>query len=190
MNVEAMHPKMLVDAKGAIFISCEVRGRKEVIEQELNRLEIVEKDRGLELTLKQRRKRRSLDANAYAWVLIGKLAELLRLSPREVYRQAIQDIGGNYIILPIRQDAVSAWMEIWEARGTGWIARELGESKLDGYINVMNYYGSSVYDSKQMSRLIDRLADDCREQGIETMPDRELRQLAESWSGKERRKHD
>ena len=50
--------------------------------------------------LKEYRKKRSLDANAYCWVLIGQLAAKLRITPLEVYREAIRAIGGNYYVTP------------------------------------------------------------------------------------------
>ena len=60
------------------------------------------KDRLYDLEIKEHRKKRSLDANAYAWVLINKIADALRITPKEIYRQAIQNIGGNYEILPVK----------------------------------------------------------------------------------------
>ena len=53
------------------------------------------KQRLYDLDIKEHREKRSLDANAYAWVLIHKLAEAMRISPEEVYLQAILDIGGH-----------------------------------------------------------------------------------------------
>ena len=60
------------------------------------------KDRAYDLTIKEHRKKRSLDANAYAWVLIGKLADEMRIPPNEIYIEAIRSIGGNYEIIPIK----------------------------------------------------------------------------------------
>ena len=54
-------------------------------------------------------------------------------------------------------------------------------SKIDGCTNVIVYYGSSTYDSKQMSVLIDRIVQDCKELGIETLPPDELLRLQEEW---------
>ena len=122
--------------------------------------------------LKEYRKKRSLDANAYCWVLIGQLAAKLRITPLEVYREAIRAIGGNYYVTPIKNDAVPRYRQICE---------EMGDSKLDGYTNVISYYGSSEYDTRQMSRLIDLIVMECKEQGIETMTPRELALLKEGW---------
>lgn len=66
------------------------------------------KDKPYDLQIKEHRKKRSLDANAYAWVLIGRIADAMRLPPDEVYRQAIVNIGGNYEIIPVKEEAVAS----------------------------------------------------------------------------------
>ena len=135
-----------------------------------------------EAELKEHRQRRSLDANSYAWVLLGKLANKLGLPKEEVYREFIKDVGDNYEILPIRNDAVEKWIANWESKGIGWCCDILGESKLDGYTNVITYYGSSTYDSLQMSRLIRLISEECKLQGIETMTQAEIALLMDGWS--------
>lgn len=133
----------------------------------------------LSVEVKKWTKPRSLDANAYFWVLAGKLAEKLQISPEAVYRNYIKDIGGNFVITPIRNDAKETWIKNWQSKGLGWLCDDLGQSKLEGYSNILNYYGSSTYDSAQMSRLIDLIVQDCRAQGIETMTPLELARLNE-----------
>lgn len=139
------------------------------------------KERLYAAVLKEYHPKRSLDANAYAWVLIGKLALTLRITPNEVYREAIRSIGDNYVTLPIRNDAVERWKAIWESKGIGWISEELGPSKLDGYTNMVNFYGSSVYDTRQMSALIDCIITECKAQGIETAKPDEIERLKQEW---------
>lgn len=139
------------------------------------------KDRLYDLEVKEHRKKRSLDANAYAWFLINKLADVMRLPPSEVYRQAIQDIAGNSEILPVKEEAVEQFKQAWSCHGIGWICRDMGKSKLSGYRNLMVYYGSSVYDTKQMSNLIDHLVQDCRALGIEVKQDEDIKSLLEAW---------
>lgn len=146
----------------------------------------MEEGKRYELTLKQQRKKRSLDSNAYAWVLLGKLAAKLSLpqapiTPEDIYREAIRDVGDNYEVTPIRDDAAEHWKAIWSAKGTGWICDDLGPSKIAGYTNIRNFYGSSVYDTAQMSRLIDVIVEACKKCGIETLPPAELRHLKEEW---------
>ena len=135
-----------------------------------------------EADLKEHRKKRSLDANSYAWVLLGKLANKVGLPKEEVYREFVKDVGDNYEILPIRNDAVDKWIANWQSKGIGWVCDILGESKLDGYTNVITYYGSSTYDSLQMSKLINLIVDECKQQGIETMTPAELALLMDGWA--------
>lgn len=142
----------------------------------------MKEDKVYEADLKEHRKKRSLDANAYAWVLMGKLANKVGLPKEEVYREFVKDVGGNYEILPIRNDAVDKWITNWQTKGIGWVCDILGESKLDGYTNVVTYYGSSTYDSLQMSKLINLIVDECKQQGIETMTPAELALLMDGWA--------
>lgn len=135
-----------------------------------------------EADLKEHRKKRSLDANSYAWLLIGKLANKLGLPKEDVYREFIKDVGNNYETIPIRNDAVDKWITNWQSKGIGWCCDILGESKLDGYTNVITYYGSSTYDSKQMSKLINLIVDECKQQGIETMTSAELALIMDGWA--------
>ena len=135
-----------------------------------------------EADLKEHRKKRSLDANSYAWVLMGKLANKVGLPKEDVYREFVKDVGGNYEILPIRNDAVDKWVSNWQQKGIGWVCDILGESKLDGYTNVITYYGSSTYDSSQMSKLINLIQEGCKQYGIEVMTPCELAILMDGWS--------
>lgn len=137
----------------------------------------------LSIELKEWRKKRSLDANAYFWVLCSKLAEATGASKTEVYKQAILNIGGNSESYCGQPQAITKLCHAWERQGIGWIA-ETFESKVDGCVNVTLYYGSSSYDTKQMARLIDNIVQDCKAVGIETMPPDELKRMIEKWEEK------
>ena len=137
--------------------------------------------KALDMGISKHRKRRSLDANAYAWALMDKLAEKTGVSKEKIYRETVKNIGGNSYIYPIRKDAAEAHIRHWAHNGLGWIAEIMGDSKLDGYVNVISYYGSSEYDTAQMSRLIDLIIAECQEQGIDTKTPAELTALMEEW---------
>ena len=139
------------------------------------------KPKAYDLTVKEHRKKRSLDANAYAWVLIGKLADAMRIPPTVVYNNAIQNIGGNYEVIPIREEAVDKFKEVWTKQGLGWPCVDMGPSKIQGYRNLRAYYGSSTYDTRQMSILIDALIQDCKALDIETLSEEKLSAMMEGW---------
>lgn len=140
------------------------------------------KDKLYDLEVKEHQKKRSLDANAYAWVLINKIADALRITPIEIYRQAILNVGGNYEIIPIKEEAAEHFKQVWEAQGLGWPCFDMGKSKIDGYRNLRAYYGSSTYSTVQMGQLIENLVQDCRALDIEVKSEEEIASLMEGWN--------
>ena len=153
------------------------------MEDKRSALEAAESLLGKKVTVKvgQYRKKRSLDANAYAWVLIGKIAEKTNVSTEEVYRSAIRGLGGNSDMVCIQNHAVETLRSGWSRNGIGWITDTM-PSKLDGCTNVVLYYGSSTYDTEQMSRLINNIVQDCYALGIETKSKEEIDSLLGAWS--------
>ncbi len=133
------------------------------------------KDHDVRVKVTRYREKRSLDANAYAWVLMDKIAEVSGVDKVHVYRSAIKDIGGVSDIVAVTDDAVDKFRANWEKQGLGW-QTDVFDSK-DGYKRVIVYYGSSTYDTKQMSQLIDNLVQDAQTLGIETLPPAELARL-------------
>jgi hypothetical protein len=107
------------------------------------------------------KKKRSLDANAYCWVLISRLAERLNIPKTDIYRSAIREIGGNCDTVCIQDKAVNSLRDGWQRNGLGWMTETM-PSKLEGCTNVILYYGSSTYDTAQMSRLINIIIEECR----------------------------
>jgi len=130
------------------------------------------------------KKKRSLDANAYAWVLFDKIAAAAGIPKTEVYRNAIKEIGGNCDVVCVRAKAADALCRGWEAHGLGW-QTERSESKIRGCVNVTLYYGSSKFDTQTMSRLIDNAVQDAKALGIETLPPDKLNAMLEAWDGRQ-----
>lgn len=141
------------------------------------------KDRLYDCELKEHREKRSLDANAYAWVLMDKLSETTAIPKEDIYREAIRNIGGNTETVCVQTKAASKIRTAWSKNGLGWLTEEM-PSKLDGCTNVVLYYGSSTYDVAQMSRLIENLVADCKTLGIETLSPEKLAALTQEWGQK------
>lgn len=158
---------------------------KEPLKVEEINSELAEKDE-LAVTIKKYRKKRSLDANAYFWVLVDKLAEKTKQDRIQIYRNAIKDIGGVSEAVCLKEGAANKLCEIWGRNGIGWQA-DIMPSKLKGCKVVILYYGSSTYNAKQMSLLIDNIVQDCNSVGIQTMTPAELQVIKDAWSGKEKK---
>lgn len=140
-------------------------------------------DEKISVRFSKHRRKRSLDSNAYAWVLMDRLSEKLGIPKEQIYRQYIKEIGGVSETICIKTDGVQKLCDAWHKNGLGWLTATF-PSDTKGYTNVIIYYGSSTYDTRQMSRMIDMIVNDCKEQGIETADPEELRALLASWDRK------
>lgn len=134
----------------------------------------------LSIKIGQYKKKRSLDANAYCWTLISKIAEKTNVAKEDVYRAAIKEIGGNSDTVCIQNKAVETLRDGWSRNGIGW-QTDTFPSKIEGCTNVILYYGSSTYDVAQMSRLINIIIQDCEALEIETKSQAEIDSLLNSW---------
>lgn len=141
--------------------------------------EMRDKDK-LSIEVKPFRAKRSLDANAYAWVLMDRLAEKLHKGKTEIYREYIKDIGGVSETVCVKNSAVERLCEGWSKNGIGW-QTETFESKISGCTNVVLYYGSSTFTTAQMSALLDLIIQDCHEQGIVTDTPNEIARMKAMW---------
>lgn len=132
------------------------------------------------LNISRWKEKRSINANAYMWVLCDKIAEKLKSTKDEVYRKYIGEVG-VFRDLSINDDAVDTFIKAWGMHGVGWIAEKLDYGEIKGYSTVRAYYGSSVYSSKQMSRLIDMVVEDAKEMGIEVKTPDEIANMLSIW---------
>jgi len=145
--------------------------------------EIIAKGKELSCEIKQFRVKRSLDSNAYCWILCQKIAEVIHSTKELVYKKVIKDVG-QFELMPIKNEAVERWQKVWESKGMGWFSEVLEDSKLEGYKKVISYYGSSIYDSREISLLIGELIVQCKELNIETMSPAEVERMNNIWGGK------
>lgn len=130
--------------------------------------------------LKIHREHRSLDANSYLWVICQKIAEAVRnITKEDVYRDAVKH-SGQFQPLVIENDAVETFVHKWGGHGIGWFA-ETTETNIQGYTQVIAYYGSSVYDSREMSILLDYIVSLAKDMGIETAAPDEIERMKSLW---------
>lgn len=138
----------------------------------------------LSIKIGKYREKRSLDANAYFFVLADKLAQKLNITKEEIYRGYIREIGGVSETVCVKNEAVEKLCEGWKHNGLGW-QTDTFPSKLNGCTNVILYYGSSTYDKAQMNRLISMVVEDCKLQGIDVRTPAEIENMLNLW-GEER----
>lgn len=134
------------------------------------------KDKLYAATIKEYRKKRSLDANAYMWVLLEKIADAVGSTKDKIYLEVL-DLYGVFTHVIVKQEAVEQFKKEFRT------CRDLGNVTVNGKtgIQLQCYFGSSTYDTKQMSRLIEGVVSDCKELDIETLTPSELALMCEEW---------
>lgn len=140
-------------------------------------------DKTKKFELKEYKEKRSKDANAYCWVLCDSIAKALTtpeavITKDIVYKDAILQIG-TFEPMIIEEKAFENFKRIWSKQGLGFLVQEV--SRKDKCIKVHCYYGSSTYDSKEMSLLIELLVDLAKSLNLETKPQAEIDSLLRSW---------
>lgn len=135
--------------------------------------------------LKEYKPKRSLEANAYAWVLIGKLANVLRADKEEIhldmlkrYGQIALDREGNPIVFSVKSSIDPSSFSRYLVK--------IGESELNGetFCHYKGLKGSREFDRGEMSIYIEGIISEAKELGIETLPDSQLEGLVNRWQAK------
>lgn len=144
--------------------------------------ELIDMGNKYQLEVKKYKAKRSNDANAYMWLLCDRIAQKIghNATKEEIYRKAVREVG-VFEVLPLKKEAVPRFIQTWSKNGVGWLCESIGKSKIAGYINIVAYYGSSTYNTKEMSRLIDYIVEEAKNLGIETIPPKELEALKNAW---------
>ena len=129
---------------------------------------------GLNEEIEVKRKKRSKNANSYFWKLLQELCLELNLDVIQEYRKRIKELG-IFQTFELDTKNVPTFEFLWGDRGIAWFTEKVEETGNKTIINA--YYGSSSFNSKQMSKLIDSLIQDCRSVGIQTLEDKEIDEL-------------
>ncbi len=131
----------------------------------------------IRIEMKRWREKRSLDSNAYAWVLMQKIAEKVHSDKMTVYMEMLQRYSGAFTHIIVKKRAVKAVMEMYRT------AIDLGEISVGDQTGhqLQVYFGSSTFNTKEMSVFIDGLVSECKELGIETLPPYEIERMVSAW---------
>lgn len=95
---------------------------------DMEHIEKLSKLKKLTVTIKRFFKRRTLDSNAYAWELLGKLQDELHIKKEDIYRDLIKNIGSCEIV-PIKNEAVERFRESW-SRNRNWLDNRNNEKQI------------------------------------------------------------
>lgn len=127
-----------------------------------------------EFLLRRKKKKKSLSANAYMWVLCDEIARILQSTKDEVYKQAVANVG-VFFPLSCESAAFARARAVWESQGAGFFCNITREQA--GHTEFNAYVGSSQYTQEELSRLIEELVAEAENLGIDTRASRECRAL-------------
>lgn len=124
--------------------------------------------------IKEHKEKRSLQANAYCWKLCTEIANVLGTTKDEVYLEELKRYGQSMLIPVAKDSKPNGYFKYYEFEGKRLLnGRELNFYKV--------FKGSSEYDSKEMSILLDGIVQDAKELDIDTLEDIKINKLIEEW---------
>jgi hypothetical protein len=128
----------------------------------------------LSIEVKEYRAKRSLNANAYAWLLIGKIADILRAGKDEIYFRLLKRYGQSELISVLSHVPIANYVKYFE---------EAGESTLNGktFTHYRIFKGSSEFDTREMSVFIDGVVSEAKELGIQTETPNQIAEMKARW---------
>lgn len=132
-------------------------------------------DKDKRFDIKEHKEKRSLNANNYAWKLITEIANVLRKPKEEVYLEMLKSYGQCEMISIVSSVDVKGYFKYYE---------EAGRSFLNGkeFTHYKIYKGSSEFNTKEMSVLIDGIVQEAKNLDIETMTPTQLAELKSLWT--------
>lgn len=129
----------------------------------------------IRVEVKQWREKRSLNANNYAWELITKIADAMRLNKDDVYLNMLKAYGQSEMISVLSSIDIAPYLKYYE---------EAGQSTLNGkdFTHYRVYKGSSEFDTMEMSIFIDGIVQEAKNLGIETMTPNQIAEMESAWN--------
>ena len=134
------------------------------------------------------RKKRSLDANAYLWALCSKIANAVHSSKEEVYEEMLNKYGvfyrddDGYVVVTVKSN-----VDMKKIDGHWKFCGGSSDGKFHSYMMLK---GSSSFDTKEMSDLLEGVVSEAKDLGIDTETDKEHQAMLEEWGRRyEKRNH-
>lgn len=134
------------------------------------------REKVLSITIKEFKENRTDRQNRLLWECIGQIAAELRADKWDVYLKMLRRYG-KYTYICVIPEAVEAIKKQWRE------CEEIGDIDINGRksVQLLCYFGSSTYDKKEFSVLMDGVISEMKEMGLTTPSERELERYIEAW---------
>lgn len=140
---------------------------------------LLNQDKNKVFDLNEHKEKRSLNANGYLWILCEKIAKELSkdgvmTTKEDVYKEGVRYVGVFTPVI-VEEKAFDKFKQDFESQGLGNQVSEV--VRKNKCVRCNCYYGSSTYNTAEMSRLIDFIVQECQQLSIETKSADEIRSL-------------
>lgn len=152
-----------------------IKIKKEDLKKEIAKMLFkITKDTLYDVEIKEHREKRSKNANSYMWELVTQIADVLGTTKDEIYLQELEKYGQSMLIPVLVGRKPDGYFKYYKHYKTG----SVNAQSCDWYIV---YKGSSEYDTREMSILLNGIVSDCRELDIPTLEDIRIQELIDDW---------
>ncbi len=119
---------------------------------------------------------RSGNANRLLWHCIGAIAKSLRTDKWEVYLLMLKRYG-KYTYVCVKPHMVEPMKKQWRE------CEVIGEVDINGQkaVQMLCYFGSSTYDTKEFSVLLDGVISEMKEMGLEVPLSQDMQRALDQW---------
>ncbi len=131
---------------------------------------LLDKDKKYDVEIKQHREKRSLNANSYCWKLCTEIADVLNSDKDSIYLLMLKRYGVSDLVAFRNEVSIQDYVKYYEV-----------DSETDKFTWYKIFKGSSQYDTKEMSVLLNGIVSECKEIGIPTKEDIELERMIREW---------
>jgi hypothetical protein len=152
-------------------ITLQLSSQYDLLSEDFNKLQQLQE---IDIELKEHKEKRSLNSNSYAWVLITKIADVLRANKEDVYLEMLKRYGQSEIVSVLSSIDITGYFKYYEVAGTSTLNNK-------EFTHYKCFKGSSEYDTREMSILVDGIVSEAKLLNIEVLPPEELENLKNSW---------
>lgn len=124
--------------------------------------------------IERKKKKRSLDANAYLWKLSTEIANVLRADKESIYVDMLKKYGQSDVVSVLSTVDVKGYFKYYDEFGKGYVNGK-------EFTHYRVYKGSSEYDVQEFSILLDGVIDEAKNLDIEVISERERSLMLEEW---------
>ncbi len=134
------------------------------------------KDIDLRIEAVKWRRKRSITANGMLWACIGEIANALGADKWDIYLLMLKRYG-KYTYICVKPNVVEAVKQQWRE------CEEIGKVNINGTeaVQMLCYFGSSTYDTKEFSVLLDGVVSEMKHIGLQPPLTEDMKRVLEAW---------